>query len=163
HGFGSVSRKSIYQYELFDRAKCDDPQSDSTNCAAPNVFVRPEGNLFDATPRHSYATLPNVFQERLVGGNVTYFADRRNLVGVTAYGAQMVDLISGIDLDFQEWSRFPTGKKYGAVGANFQFGRDWLDIFGEAAVSFDAMPEQDPTLTQAKGGGGPAAVLRMTA
>ena len=46
---------------------------------------------------HAFATLPNVFQERLVGGNFTYFADRRNVVGITAYGAQMVDLVDGID------------------------------------------------------------------
>jgi hypothetical protein len=166
YAFGSVARKSIYQYELVDRGKCNDPHDDDADgnvCDAPLVFVTPEGSSLTATSRHSFATLPNVFQERLVGGNIAYFADRRNTVGVTGYGAQMENLVSGVDLDFQEWSRFPTGKKYGAVGANFQFGRDWLDLFGEATVSFDAMPEQDPTLTAAKGGGGPAAILRMTA
>jgi hypothetical protein len=164
--FGSASRRSIYQYEIVDRNKCSDPHDDEADggvCAAPNVFVKPEGNLLTATPRHSFATLPNVFQERLAGGNIGYFADRRNSVGITAYGAQTIDLVDGIDLDFQEWSRYPFGKKYGAAGANFAFGRGWLDIFGEAAVSFDAMGEQDPTLTYARGGGGPAAILRGTA
>ena len=164
--FGSVSRRSIYQYELVDRGKCSDPHDDDADagvCDAPQVFVKPEGNLLTPSPRHSFATLPNVFQERVVGGNIAYFADRRNTVGLTGYGAQEHNLIGGIDLDFQEWSRLPTGKRFGAVGANFAFGRDWLDLFGEAAVSFDAMPEQDPSLTPAKGGGGPAAVLRMTA
>lgn len=166
YGFGSVARKSIYQYELVDRNKCNDPHDDDASggvCAAPDVFVKPEGSLLDATSRHSFATLPNVFQERLAGGNLTYFADRRNSVGITGYGAQHINLVGGVDLDYQEWSRFPTGKKFGAVGANFSFGRDWLDLFGEATVSIDAMPEQDPSLTPAKGGGGPAAILRMTA
>src|SRR5262249_50320626 len=53
--------------------------------------------------------------------------------------------------------------RFGAMGANFAFGRDWFDIFGEAALSFDNMPRPDPTLTAARGGGGPAALLRMTA
>jgi hypothetical protein len=164
YAWGSMARRSIYQYELVNRDTCDDPQNDTDpGCAAPNVYVKPDGNILDPAARHSFATLPNVFQEQLAGGNVTYFSDRRNSVGVTAYGARQENLISGIDLDLQEWSRYPTGKKFGAVGANFAFGRSWLDVFGEAAVSFDAMPEQDPTLTKAKGGGGPAGILRMTA
>ncbi len=163
--FGSASRRSIYQYEIVDRGKCTDPHDDEADggvCAAPNVYVERD-NPLETTSRHSYATLPNVFQERLVGGNITYFADRRNSVGITGYGAQTVDLLDGIDLDFQEWSRYPFGKKFGAAGANFAYGRGWLDIFGEAAVSFDAMGEQDPALTSARGGGGPAAILRATA
>ncbi len=164
YGFASANRKSIYQYELVDAGKCEDPHDDGNPaCSAPTVFVRPEGELLTPTTRHSFATLPNVFFEKLAGVNVGYFADRRNSVGLTAYGGMLTDLVDGIDLDVQEWSRTPFGKKYGAVGANFAFGRDWLDIFGEAALSFDAMPRPEPALTEAKGGGGPAAILRMTA
>jgi hypothetical protein len=163
-GFASASRRSIYQYELVNRDTCDDPHDDANpGCTAPNVFVRPEGPLLTPTSRHSFVTLPDVFQEQLVGGNVAYFADRRSSVGLTAYGGVMKNLVSGVDLDFQEWSRFPFGRKYGAVGANFSYGRDWLDIFGEAAASFDAMGRQDPAFTPARGGGGPAAILRATA
>ena len=68
--------------------------------------------------RFAFVTLPDVFAEKLVGGNVTYFADRRNSVGATAYGATETNLISGIDLDLQEWSRIPTGKTFGAAGGN---------------------------------------------
>ena len=163
YGFGSISNRSIYQYELVDRGRCEDPHDDDDPaCSAPYVFVTPEGSLLTPTTRHSFATLPNVFQERLVGGNVSYFADRRSSVGLTAYGANLQNLVEGVDLDLQEWSRLPMGKKYGALGANFSFGREWFDLFGEAALSFDAMPE--PTApTPAKGGGGPAALLRMTA
>jgi hypothetical protein len=166
YGFGSISRKGIYQYELFDAGKCEDPHADNdASCAAPSVYVRPDGDLLTPTTRFAFATLPNVFLQKLAGGNVGYFADRRNAVGLTAYGASETDLIDGIDLDVQEWSRTPYGGKYGAVGANFAFGREWLDLTGEAALSFDSMrpPEVLTPPTAANGGGGPAAVVRMTA
>jgi hypothetical protein len=165
YGWGSVSRRSIYQYELVDRGKCADPRDDEDPaCAAPNVFVKPEGSLLESTPRFSFSTLPNVFSERLGGANVSYFADRRNSVGFTAYAANEHNLVGGIDLDFQEWSHLPTGKSFGAVGANFSFGRKWLDIFGEAGVSFDNAPRPDPALTDVlSSGGGPAALIRVTA
>ena len=162
-GFASINRKGIYQYELVDRGKCEDPHADDDpDCAAPTVYVKPEGNLLEPTTRHAFQTLPNVFLEKLAGVNVGYFADRRNAVGLTAYAASETNLVDGIDLDVQEWSRVPYGKKFGALGANFSFGRGALDLFGEAALSFDAMPKPDPTLTPAKGGGGPAAILRAT-
>ncbi|HEY5948726.1 MAG TPA: hypothetical protein VIV40_24715, partial [Kofleriaceae bacterium] len=167
YGFASANRKGIYQYELVDRGKCEDPHADNDpDCAAPIVYVKPEGDLLTPTTRHSFATLPNVFLEKVGGANVGYFADRRNSVGLTGYGAMETNLIGGIDLDVQEWSRIPFGKKFGAVGANFSFGRDWLDLFGEAALSFDAMPRPSTTLnppTAANGGGGPAGLVRMTA
>jgi hypothetical protein len=162
--WASANRKSIYQYELVDRGKCEDPHDDTNpDCGAPVVYVKPDGDLLQPTTRHAYATLPNVFLERLAGGNFGYFADRRNSVGFTAYAASKTDLIDGIELDTQEWSRIPNGDRFGALGANFSFGRSWFDLFGEAALSFDAMPRPDPTMTAAKGGGGPAALLRMTA
>ncbi|NVB82308.1 MAG: hypothetical protein HOV81_28265 [Kofleriaceae bacterium] len=162
--WASASRRSIYQYELVDRGKCADPHDDSDpDCGAPVVYVRNEDNLLAPTTRHSFATLPNVMQERLAGANIGYFADRRNSVGLTGYVADEVNLVGGIDLDLQEWSRLPYGGRFGAIGGNFSFGRSWFDLFGEAALSFDSMGKQDPTLTDARGGGGPAALLRMTA
>jgi len=163
YAWASASQRSIYQYELYVKSDaCPDPHDDSNPaCAAPSVFVRPDGSLLSPTSKFAFVTLPNVFAEKLVGGNVTYFADRRNSVGATAYGATETNLISGIDLDFQEWSRIPTGKTFGAAGGNFSFGRGWLDVFGEAGVSFDKSPAQ--VMGPAQGGGGPAAILRMTA
>jgi hypothetical protein len=158
--WASMSRRNIYQYELVDRSKCEDPHDDGADgCAAPTVFVRPEGDLLTPTTQFSFTTLPNVFSERLAGANVAYFADRRNSVGATVYAANAENLVSGIDLDFQEWSRYPTGRTFGAAGANFSLGRDWLDVFGEAALSYDKLPGS----ALAEGGGGPAAVLRVTA
>lgn len=159
-GWGSISRRNIYQYELVDRAACEDPHDDTADgCAAPTVFVRPDGPLLTPTTQFSFTTLPNVFSERLAGANVAYFADRRNSVGATVYAANEQSLVSGIDLDFQEWSRYPTGRTFGAAGANFSLGREWLDVFGEAAVSYDKLPSSPP----AEGGGGAAGILRVTA
>ncbi len=167
YGFASAQRRSIYQYELVDAGKCEDPHDDGDpDCAAPVVVVKHDGDLLESTSRFAFVTLPNVFLEKLAGVNVGYFADRRNAVGLTAYGATETDLVGGIDLDVQEWSRIPFGKKFGAIGGNFSFGRGWLYLFGVAALSFDAMPRPDSTInppTAAKGGGGPAAMLRMTA
>jgi hypothetical protein len=160
--FASASRRGVYQYELVDAGKCKDPRDDSDPaCAAPNVYVQ-QDNLLDPSPRHSFATLPDVFQERLVGGNFTYFADRRNAIGLTAYGATEENLIGGVDLDLQEWSRLPGGGPFGAAGANVSFGRDRVDVFAEAAASFDSMKVEEKSLTTARGGGGPAGIVRVT-
>ncbi len=161
YGWASSSRRSIYQYELVDSGRCADPSNDSDPaCAAPPVLVRPEGDPLAPTTRHSFATLPNVFRENLAGANIAYFADRRSSVGLTAYAANEQDLIAGIDLDTQEWSRTPNGRRFGAAGVNFSFGRGWLDVFGEGGFSFDRQP--DPT-GPIEGGGGPGAILRLTA
>lgn len=166
YGWASASTRSIYQYELVDSAICDDPHDDANPaCAAPTVFVRPEGSLLTPTSRFAFVTLPNVFGEKLVGGNVSYFADRRNSVGVTAYGATETNLVRGIALDFQEWSRLPTGRTFGAAGANFSFGRDWLDVFGEAGINVTTHvdPNGQNATDRVLAGGGPAALLRVTA
>lgn len=163
YGWASAEARAIYQYELFVPSKdCPDPHDDTNPaCAAPTVFVRPDdAPLLTPTSRYAFATLPNVFGEKLVGGNVSYFADRRNSIGATAYGATETSLVKGLALDFQEWSRLPTGRTFGAAGANFSFGRGWLDVFGEAGVSFDKTPDAKGP---ASGGGGPAGILRITA
>ncbi|HUS33495.1 MAG TPA: hypothetical protein VMZ53_33565 [Kofleriaceae bacterium] len=168
YGWASLHRRSIYQYELVDHGpngdKCLDPHDDDNpDCAAPVVYVTPDGDLLTPTTRHSFATLPNVLGEQLFGANVAYFADRRNSVGLTFYTADEKNLINGVDLDLQEWSRIPYGGRYGALGANFSFGSGWLDLFGEAALSFDHIEIQDPSATPARGGGGAAGLVRMTA
>lgn len=161
YGWVSAARRSIYQYELVDRGKCEDPHDDNDpNCAAPTVYVRPDGDILDPTSRFSFVTLPDVFSERLGGANVTFFADRRNAVGLTAFVANEKNLVEGIDLDTQEWSRLPTGKTFGAGGANFSFGQGWLDVFGEGTYSFDKLPDGPGPQV---GGGGPAGILRITA
>jgi hypothetical protein len=160
-GFASFQPRSIYQYELVNADRCDDPRNDDDPaCAAPQVNRTPDGDVLDPASRYSFQTLPNIFGEALVGGNLTYFADRRNFAGVTGYGARESGLVNGVELDTQEWSRIPSGRRFGAAGANFAVGRQWLDVFGEVAYSFDKMTDG---LGPADGGGGPAAVLRATA
>ncbi len=164
-GWASASTRSIYQYELVDSSICEDPHDDTAECKAPPVYVRPDGNPLQPAPAFAYATLPNVFAEKLVGGNISYFADRRNSVGITAYGATETNLVKGIALDFQDWSRYPTGRTFGAAGANFSFGRDWLDVFGEAGLNVTTVvdPDGQNATDRVLAGGGPAAILRMTA
>ncbi|MEZ4365402.1 MAG: hypothetical protein R2939_03830 [Kofleriaceae bacterium] len=161
YGFGSYSRRSIYQYELVDRGRCADPRDDSDPaCSAPDVYARPDGDPLTPTGRYKFMTLPDVFGQALGGGNVTYFADRRNYVGVTGYAAKLTSLVEGVDLDLQEWSALPGGGTFGAAGVNFAFGQQWLDVAGEVAHSFDQQPD---AAGPASGGGGPAAILRATA
>lgn len=168
--WASIQQRRIYQYELVNAGTCEDPHDDSDPaCAAPTIGVRDEDNPLAPAPRHSFQTLPGVFQERLVGANTAYFADRRNSVGLTLYAADEVDLVDGIDLGTQEWSRLPLGTvdsgntggvDFGAMGVNFTFGRGWLDVGGEGAFSFDKLADGPGPQS---GGGGPAGLLRFTA
>ena len=154
YGFGSVARRQIYQYQLYDKRVCDDPTSDEPECSAPDVFHRREPRL-DPTSRFSYLTLPNMYVEYTGGGNFTYFYNRRTRAGVTGYGTAVQWQTEGPDLDFQEYARPPGGGRWGAVGPNFSWGRKWADVFLEAARSFDTGPTD--------GNGGYAAIARHTA
>ncbi|MBE7451060.1 MAG: helix-hairpin-helix domain-containing protein [Kofleriaceae bacterium] len=164
-GWGSYQHRSIYQYELANTAPgvCDDPRDDANPaCSAPDVYVRPDGAPLTPAPEFSYQTLPNMFAESLVGGNVTYFAARRDYVGVTAYGATttwLPDTPADVRLDTQEWSRWPIGGRHGAVGAMMGMGRGIYDVFAEVTHSFDRIPRGPGPV---HGGGGPAAILRAT-
>ena len=152
YGFASYQTHGIYQYELYDRGRCDDPTDDEDeNCKAPDVFRRQDNNL-RPTSEISYSTLPEMFNELTAGGNFSYFIDRRTHVGVTGYGADVTWLVEDIDLDFQEWSRRPYGGRYGAVGLDGSWGYDLVDLFAEVTRSIDSQPA----------GGGWAALLRGT-
>jgi len=162
YAWASWAPRSLRQDELVDRARCPDPHDAADpGCAPPAVFVRPEGASRILMPTAAFANevLPDVLVERLAGVNFAYFADARQTLGLTAYGADVAGLVDGIDLDTQETSRLPTGRRYGALGANFALGKGRLDLAGEAALSIDRMPD-GPGAPQ--GGGGPAAILRAT-
>lgn len=154
YGWFSAQGRSIYQYEIHDRNVCADPRDDDDPlCGAPSVYQTLDDPLAP-TSRLSFQTLPNMYNEYLGGGNVGYWYDRRTHVGVTGYGATTQWLVDGADLDFQEWSRFPGGGPWGAVGADASWGRKWADVFLEVAHSFDSMVDE--------GTGGPAVVARHT-
>lgn len=161
YGFASYQPRSIYQYELYNADLCADPHdNDNEACSAPRVYNRQDYVLAPSTG-FSYHTLPNMFAETTVGGNLTYFASHRNHIGVTAYRSSVNWLTEGANLDFQEWSRLPYGGPFGAVGVDLSWGRRWFDLFAEVAQSFDSMPDS-PIDQIAAGGGGPAAIVRGT-
>jgi hypothetical protein len=139
-GFFSLQTHSIYQYELYDRNRCADPENDQDpNCAAPYVYRRQPDPLAP-TSRFSYSILPDMFNETLLGANATYFFDDRTHVGTTGYGSTISWLVKGMDLDFQEWSRFPYGGPFGAVGIDGAWGKGFLDLYVEIARGFDSEP-----------------------
>lgn len=151
--FSSMNR-SIYQYQIYNRDVCDDPRSSDAMCSAPDVYQTLDDPLAP-TSRHSYQVLPNMYNEHLAGANVGYWYNRRTHVGVTGYGATTQWLVDGADLDFQNWSRFPHGGPWGAVGADASWGRKWADFFLEVAHSFDSQVDE--------GNGGPAVIARHVA
>ena len=151
YGFGSYETKGIYQYELYDRVKCSDPRSTDPDCSAPTVFVRQTDPLAPA-PRFSYSTLPEMYNELTVGGNLSWFFNRRAHVGLTGYGSAIYWLTDGARLDFQEWSRTPYGGGFGAIGVDASVGVKAFDLGVEVSRSFDSQPE----------GGSWAAIMKGT-
>ena len=167
YGWGSYQPRSIYQYEIADLSACADPRDDDDPaCSAPDVFIRPDGDRLSPASELLYTTLPNMYGEALAGGNATYFASRRNYVGVTAYGATtswLVDDAPGgedeLQLDFQEWASRPIGGRFGAIGVATALGVREFDFAAEVAHSFDSMPDG---AGPSSGGGGPGVVVRGT-
>lgn len=152
HAWASYAERSVYQYELVDRARCADPRRDEdAACQAPSV-VQPDDGA-----RHAYQTLPSLFGELLAGVHASYGAGRRDHLGVTGYLARTHDLIAGIELGAQETARLPIGQRFGAVGAEAALGLGNFDLSAELARSFDQLPRA-PGLSN---GGGFGAVVRL--
>ncbi len=151
YAFGSYQKRSIYQYEIYDINRCDDPRDESDECSAPPVFRRLSDGQ-DPDTRFSTSTLPNLFTEATAGGNVAYAINRRSHIGVTGYGSDVTWGPDTIELDFQEWSRLPYGGPFGAVGVDGSVGSGMFDFFGEVTRSFDSMPDGE--------GGGFGGLLR---
>ena len=150
YAWGSYQPKSIYQYEIYDRNRCDDPRDDNDpNCKAPTVFQRTDPS--DRASALSFQTLTRMYAEMLGGGNFTYHFDDRAHIGITGYGANVRWLVDGADLDFQEYSRTPFGGPFGAVGADAAVGFGIQDFFVEVSRSFDSQPGD---------GGGMGTILR---
>jgi Helix-hairpin-helix motif len=157
YGFFSHQTHNIYQYEIYNRMRCDDPRNDDLpECAAPSVF-RIQDDRLASTSRFSFYTLPAMYNEMLGGGNLTYFLSRRVYFGVTGYGSDVKWLVDGADLDFQEWNKMPYGGPFGAIGVNAAWGKGIADVFAEVAHTFDSMPEGDD---ETKRIGGFGAILR---
>ena len=74
---------------------------------------------------------------------------------MTGYGAAPRWLVQDASLDFQEWSPFPYGGPFGAVGIDASWGHRWADLFAEVSRSVDSQGDRV--------GGGWAGILRHTA
>lgn len=155
YGFWSMQNQDVYQYRVYDRGACQDPSSDDPECNAPTIYKAQDDPLAPTT-KYIYRTLPNVVDLITQGGNVSWFRDERSHVGVTGYGSLPRWRVEGADLDFAPSERFPGGGAFGAVGADFSWGRRWSDLSGEVSRSFDGVPFEQG------GGGGFAAIVRHT-
>jgi hypothetical protein len=157
HAWGSYAERAVYQYELVDRDRCADPRRDGDpRCAALAVVQQTAGSPLSPAPHHAYQTLPAMFVEALLGGNATYWLDRRTRFGLTGYAARSTDLVEGVVLGTQESAHLPGGQRFGALGAEVAVGQGNLELAAELARSFDELPGA-PGLTE---GGGVGAVLR---
>lgn len=136
YGFASYQQRSIYQYELFDKSGCDDPREDNNAaCKAPAVYINGgPGTL-------KYSTLNNVFDEIAGGGHVTYKPIQRLTFGVTGWGALPIFQQQPMQLDFQEWSRYPTGGAFGAIGADAHLAVRAFNFYFEGTRTFDRRPD----------------------
>jgi hypothetical protein len=157
YGFGSWQSRKQYQYNVMDKRTCDDP----FNCASVPLLVHDEDDPLAPTTGHRWATMPDLYDEFLGGGNFSWFYDRRTHIGVTGYGANVLWRVDGADLDFKGAARTPFGGPFGAVGVDAAWGRGWSDIGIELSRSFDSqktlLPETSPY-----GGGGYAGIVRQT-
>lgn len=132
YGFLSYQQRSIYQYELYDRRFCDDPRdNNNTACKAPPVY------LPDGTTRLIYSTLGSAFDELTGGGHVTLKPTYRVTLGVTSYVAVPFFRQSPLQLDFQEYSRYPSGGAFGAIGFDAHTSFQGFNFFLEATHNFD--------------------------
>ncbi len=151
YAFGSYQTRSIYQYEIYDRRICANPRDDEDdNCKAPYVYIdRGDGALQQA--RASYSVLPNLWDELSAGGHASFSPVPMLELGLTGYGALPRWHVPEMQLDFQEYARYPFGGPWGAVGLDGRVTAGPWDLYFEVARSFDSMPS---------GGGGWGAVQR---
>jgi hypothetical protein len=137
--FGSWQSRDLYQYAFFNPAACTNPKE---GCSAPPVFVTDKEPL-----RHTYSTLMNLFEERMLGGaayvHATYFS-----FGATGYLADNRFRLPPMNPRFQPWASQLNGA-FGALGVNAKAHWDTWLWAAEFTRSFDE-----------ERGGGFAAVLR---
>lgn len=157
YGFLSYQSRNVYQYDLYDRAACDDPSSTAASCSAPRISILNPAD--PSTPwRLRYATLPGFFDELAAGGHVDFKPSYALRFGITGYGAvpffNTVPPGSAVQPDFQDTSRYPNGGGYGAVGVDAQAVVGPVNLHLEVTRSFDRAINNQ--------GGGFGAVQRTT-
>ncbi|WP_171808985.1 hypothetical protein [Corallococcus exiguus] len=143
-GFGSYQSRSLLSHALMERTSCA-----GTACKAPAVWLEGTGAPMG---RVVSRTLPGVFHEWAGGGHAAMAWTRRAQVGVTAWGARPEWNVEGAALDFRSTAGYPAGGAFGAVGVDGAWGLGPVDLFVEAARTFDSAP----------GGGGGYGALQRT-
>lgn len=130
--FASYQTRSVSQYELYDARACADPRRDAlAQCDAPAVY------LSDLSTKVSSSTLPRLFDELALGAHLGLTGGERWKFGLTGYRAAPTFHAGPAELDFQEWSRWPNGGPFGAVGVDGSLHLGDVGLFVELARSFD--------------------------
>lgn len=131
----------LLESELVLSSRCRDARrDDDPSCRPPEVYVR-DGRPTAPQSTTTRATLPGVFAEWLGGLHVAHYWSRRTRLGVTGYGAVPRGLVRGVELDFQESARRPSGGWFGAIGLSAAHGFRRQGFFVEATRSFDRQPD----------------------
>ncbi len=154
YGFLSYQSRSIYQYDLYDRASCPNPADAS--CVSPRISVVQGQN--DPGWRLRYSTLPGFFDELAGGGHVDFKPSFPLRFGLTGYGAvpffNTVPSGAAVQPDFQDSARYPNGGAFGAIGLDAQAVVGDINLHLEVSRSFDRSVGNQ--------GGGWAALQRST-
>jgi len=138
--FASWQHRDIYQYAFFNPEACANPQE---GCSAPPVFVTGKEPL-----RHTYSTLANVLEERLLG-SALHMHSAHFSFGIIGYLADNRFRLQPLWLRFQPWAPQLNGA-FGALGMHAKAHlAAWL-LAAELSRSFDE-----------ERGGGFATVLRV--
>ena len=99
------------------------------NRAIPDPNLVDVGFLQDMRTHHEQAVNLGLYYLELQGTNADLRVIAREIVFgqsieigrmiqlLRIYGATETSLVDGVALDFQEWSRYPTGRTFGAAGA----------------------------------------------
>lgn len=153
-GFGSYQTRSILSTQTYDFGRCESPRNDtSESCKGPSVYVA--GTSPAATYRPT--SLPSVVDEMTLGAHAGLTFHDRTELGITGFYAVPRWTVSGLRLDFQEWSPFPFQGPFGAVGIDGSTRFGPVNSFIEVARSFDSQKSFDPGTAA---GGGFAVVQR---
>lgn len=132
--FASVARYDAYQYDVgVAGGEAIDPMTEEE--PSPRVWVL----TAEGYKRGGWLSLPNLYQEAVVGGNATLHAANDAIdAGLTGYvGSLDTAIVEGMDDPYAIVLRsgYPVEHTYGAVGVFGAYHHTALDVYGEAAKS----------------------------
>lgn len=147
--FASWQHRDLYQYAFFIPAQCPAATPSpgglppANNCSAPPLYVEGHPPL-----HHTYATVANAYEERLLGMALHIHAPHTSF-GLVGYMADNRFGLPKLQAQFQPWASQLNGA-FGALGLHAQTHLEaWL-LAAEVSRSFDE-----------EAGGGFAALARV--